>query len=99
MCLHSNYLTNRQIISSKTGRHFNYFEARGPTQVALYKLGYKYYCKKPLDFFGENVLLKVLETYEKDGETYCKCTNTINFTYYLKASELILNEGYLEVYE
>ena len=48
--IHGHYLDNKQWCTSKTGRHFNYFNANGSTQASLYSLGYKYYYKKTLGF-------------------------------------------------
>ena len=89
--IHGHYLDNKQWSTSKTGRHFNYFNANGSTQASLYSLGYKYYYKKTLGFFSNYMLLKIKEVKVIDGETYCLCSNTINFEYLIKPEELFLN--------
>lgn len=89
--IHSHYLSGKQWSTSKTGQHYNHYEANPGTQIALFKLGYKYYYKKSLGFFGENILLKVKETKTINGEVYCVCLNTINFEYLIKPEDLYLN--------
>lgn len=92
MCIHKNYFTDKQLITSKTGRHYNYYEAGSTIQLALFNLGYKYYYKKSLGFFGKDILLKIKETKIINGETYCVCLNTINFEYLIKPEDLYLNQ-------
>lgn len=92
MNIHSHYLSGKQWCTGKTGRHYNHYEADGSVQFSLFKLGYKYYYKKSLGFFGENILLKIKETKTINGEVYCVCLNTINFAYLIKPEDLYLND-------
>lgn len=91
MTIHRHYLSDKQWCTSKTGRHFNHFQANALCQLSLYNLGYKYYYKNNLGFFGSNILLKIKEIKEINNEVYCVCLNTINFEYLIKPKDLILN--------
>lgn len=92
MNIHPNYLSSKQIISSKTGQHYNYYNSDGSTQKRLIDLGYKYYYKNNLGYFGKNILLKVISTRVIQGQLYCLCKNTINFEYLILAKDLIIND-------
>ena len=72
-------------------RNFNYFLADASTQLSLYKLGYKYYTKKSLNYFGSDILLKVVDSYFENDVLMCTCKDTLNFTYKLKAMDVLLN--------
>ena len=90
--IHRNYLTNKQVINSRTGRYYNYFEANTETQLRLFDKGFKYFYKKKLGCFGTNVLLKVIGTKVIEKQEYMICINTIGMEYLLLPEDLHLND-------
>lgn len=85
------YLDGKHLSNSKSGSQYIWFSASSCTQTALIELGYKYYTKTILSHWGRNMILKVINSYVVNGTLYCTCVNTIGFTFFLKASEVLLN--------
>lgn len=90
--IHPHYLSSKRWITSKTGQHYNYYEANSKTQLALFNLGYKYYSKTKLGSFGTYSLVKILSYENMNKEITCLVQNTINFVFIVNAKDLILNE-------
>lgn len=78
-------------MNGKSGSQFIYYNANGTTQANLFSLGYKYYTKQSLSYWGSNMILKVVDTEYSNNTLYCLCVNTIGFSFYIKATEVILN--------